>query len=249
LISFLIDNYKESLVISFKKNVYKKSALIFGLFIALTILFAINYSQPVFVNAEFISSSSDMETFVVSELENGKTYEFKVVSDSMFDDYDIGFAIYTHSSFKDKYIVLTQDDPGEGDEVANYTATSDDDIYLGVWMNDGDYGFVEITITETVSLDDISYEDFYQSIWYSLQWLWIMLGVITGVTIFFVVIIVVVFVRAAQKHAGKVKDALAKGIALPRHGRKKNKCPFCGVKLPPESLVTCPYCNAPITDE
>ena len=238
----------ESLVISFKNKIFGKGALVLGLFIAITILFAINYSQPVLGDSEFISSSSDMETFVVSDLENGKTYAFKVTYDTMFNDYDTGFAIYTKGNFKDKYKVLTQDDPGDGFEVANYTATSDDDIYFGVWMNDNEYGFVEITITETVSLDDISYEDYYLSILFSLQWLWIMLGVITGLTIFFVVIIVVVFVRAAQKHAGKVKEALTTGIALPRHGRKKDKCPFCNVKLPPESMVTCPYCNAPITE-
>ena len=91
-------------------------------------------------------------------------------------------------------------------------------------------------------------EDHFPSIWISLQWLWIMLGAIVFFTIVFVVIIATVFIKAAQKHAGKVKDALAKGISLPRHGRKKNKCPFCNVKLPPESMVTCPYCNAPITD-
>ena len=215
----------------------------------ITILFAINNTQPVLGDTEFISSSRDMETFVVSELENGKTYEFKVTYDTMFNDYDTGFAIYTNGNFKDKNKVLTQDDTGDGFEVANYTATSDDDIYFGVWMNDNEYGFVTVTITETVSLDDISYEDHIGGIFSSLRWLWIMLGVVTGVTIFFVVFIVVVFVRAAQKHAGKVKDALVKGISLPRHGRKKNKCPFCNVKLPPESMVTCPYCGAPITDE
>ncbi|NPD90711.1 MAG: hypothetical protein HGN29_18525, partial [Asgard group archaeon] len=117
-----------------------------------------------------------------------------------------------------------------------------------VWMNDNDYGFVEITITEQETSNDISYEEFIESIWSSLRWVWIMLGSIVGFAIIFGIIIFTVFINAARTHAGKVKDALTKGIALPRHGRKKNKCPFCNVKLPPESMVTCPYCGAPITD-
>lgn len=237
-----------SLLISYKNKIFSKSALVLGLFIAITIFFTINYSQPV-LGSEFISSVTDMKQFVVKDLENGKTYVFSISYDTFFDDFDTGFAIFSHENFRDKNKVLTQDDTGTGFETANYTATEDGDVYLGVWINGNDYGFVDLSITEYGTSTEISYEDYFPSIWYSLRWLWIMLGVITGVTIFFVVIIVVVFVRAAQKHAGKVKDALAKGISLPRHGRKKNKCPFCNVKLPPESMVTCPYCNAPITDE
>lgn len=238
----------ESLVISFRNKIFNKSALVLGLFIAITILFAINNSQPVLGDSEFISSVHDMEKFVVKDLENSKTYEFLVTYESAYFDYDTGFAIYTDDNFKDKNKVLTQDDAGYGFEVANYTATIDGDVYLGVWMNDNDYGFVEITITEQETSNDISYEEFIESIWSSLRWVWIMLGSIVGFTIIFGIIIFTVFINAARTHAGKVKDALTKGIALPRHGRKKNKCPFCNVKLPPESMVTCPYCGAPITD-
>ena len=236
-----------SLVISLKNKSFKRSALVFGLLLITSLLFLTNSSQPI-QGSVFISSSSDMETFVVKDLENGKIYEFSVTYDSIFTDYDIGFAIYTHENFRDKNKVLTQDDPGDDFEAANYTATVDGDVYLGVWMNDNDYGFVDITVTEQGTSNELTIEDHYPSIWFSLRWLWIMLGAIVFFTIVFVVLIATVFIKAAQKHAGKVKDALAKGISLPRHGRKKNKCPFCNVKLPPESMVTCPYCNAPITD-
>lgn len=236
-----------SLVISLENKFFKRSALIFGLLMITSLLFLINSSQPI-QGSDFISSTSDMETFVVKDMENGKTYEFLITEDTMFEDYDIGFAIYTHENFRDKNKVLTQDDPGDGFETANYTATADGDVYLGVWLNDNENGFVDITVTEQGTINTLTIEDHFPSIWFSLRWLWIMLGVIVFFTIVFVVIIATVFIKTAQKHAGKVKDALAKGIALPRHGRKKNKCPFCNVKLPPESMVTCPYCGAPITD-
>ncbi|TET29712.1 MAG: hypothetical protein E3J70_06065 [Candidatus Heimdallarchaeota archaeon] len=234
-------------MISLKNKSFKRSTLVLGLLMVTSILFLINSFQPI-EGSEFISSSSDMETFVVKDLENGKTYEFLVSYDSIISDYDIGFAIYNNDNFKDKNKVLTQDDPGDGFEAANYTAISDGDVYLGVWMNENDIGFVDITVTEQGTSNEMTIEDYYESIWSSLRWVWIMLGSIVGFAIIFGIIIFIVFIRAASKHAVKVKDALVKGIALPRHGRKKNKCPFCNVKLPPESMVTCPYCGAPITD-
>lgn len=238
----------ESLVITFRNKIFSKSALVLGLFVTITILFTINYSQPVLGDSEFIASFSDMETFVVKDLENGKKYEFSVTYNTASYNYDTGFAIYTNDNFKDKNKVLTQDDPGDGFEIANYTATFDDDVYLNVWMNDNDYGSVDLSITEAETSIDISYEDFYPSVWATLRWVWIMLGCIVGFAIIFGVLVFTFFIRAAKKHAWKVKDALASGIALPRHGRKKDKCPFCNVKLPPESMVTCPYCGAPITE-
>ena len=243
----MLDNYMVSLVISLKNKSFKRSALVFGLLMITSLLFLINSSQPI-QGSEFISSSSDMETFVVKDLVNGNTYEFSVTEDAIFDDYDIGFAIYTHENFRDKNKVLTQDDPGDGFEAANYTAIADGDVYLGVWLNDNEYGFVDITVTEQGTSNEMTIEDYYQSIWSSMRWVWIMLGSIVGFAIIFGIIIFTVIIKAASKHAVKVKDALAKGIALPRHGRKKNKCPFCSVKLPPESMVTCPYCGAPITE-
>ncbi|MHA1531528.1 MAG: hypothetical protein ACTSR6_05975, partial [Candidatus Heimdallarchaeota archaeon] len=219
----------------------------FGLLMITSLLFLTDSSQPI-QGSEFISSSSDMETFVVKDLVNGNTYEFSVTEDAMFDDYDIGFAIYTHENFRDKNKVLTQDDPGDGFEAANYTATADGDVYLGVWLNDNEYGFVDITVTEQGTSNAMTIEDHFPSIWVSLRWVWIMLGCIIGFALIFIILIIAFVVRATKKHAWKVKDALVKGIALPRHGRKKNKCPFCNVKLPPESMVTCPYCGAPITE-
>ena len=236
-----------SLVISLKNKSFKRRALVFGLLMITSLLFLTDSSQPI-QGSEFISSSSDMETFVVKDLENGKTYEFLITEDAMFEDYDIGFAIYTHENFRDKNKVLTQDDPGDGFEAANYTATADGDVYLGVWLNDNEYGFVDITVTEQGTSNTMTIEDHFPSIWVSLRWVWIMLGCIIGFALIFIILIIAFVVRATKKHAWKVKDALAKGIALPRHGRKKNKCPFCNVKLPPESMVTCPYCGAPITE-
>ena len=234
-------------MISFRNKIPSKSALVLGLLMVSSLLFLINSSQPI-EGSEFISSSSDMETFVVKDLENSKTYVFTVTYDTFYQEFDVGFAIYTNENFRDKNKVLTQDDPGDDFETANYTATSDGDVYLGVWINGNDYGFVDLTIIEQGTLNEISFEDHYPSIWVSLRWVWIMLGSIVGFAIIFAIIVFTFFIRAAKKHAGKVKDALTKGIALPRHGRKKNKCPFCNVKLPPESMVTCPYCGAPITE-
>ncbi|MFW9924586.1 MAG: hypothetical protein ACFFDW_14995 [Candidatus Thorarchaeota archaeon] len=59
----------------------------------------------------------------------------------------------------------------------------------------------------------------------------------------------IVIVRIAKVNKAKISDALAKGIALPRAGRKKDKCPFCNVKLPQEYQSQCPYCGAPITED
>jgi len=236
-------------VISLKNKFTKRSALVFGLFIVTSFLFMINSSHTVLGGSEFISSVNDMETFVVEDLENGKIYEFSITYDSGYHDFDIGFAIYTNGNFKDKNLVLTQDDPGFGFEVANYTASNDGDFYLGVWINDDEYGFVTITVTEQGTAIDKTVENYYPSLFSSLRWIWIMLGVMVGVVIIAGVLIGILVMRAAKKHRARVAAARERGEALPRYGRKKNKCPFCNVKLPPKSMVTCPYCGAPITNE
>jgi hypothetical protein len=121
-----------------------------------------------------------------------------------------------------------------------------------VWINDvhglDDSGSLDLDVFEqgTGFEMDITH-DF--SLWRSLRWVWIMLGVVGGASILIMIVVFMVIIRAAKHQKIKVVDALEKGYALPRRGRKKDKCPFCGVKLPPESLVTCPYCAAPITDE
>jgi len=234
-------------VISLKIRTSRRRAIIIGVFMFTTLILFLNTSQQTH-GSEFISSIDDMEFFAIEELENGKTYEITISYDTMFNDFDSGFAVYTHESFKDKYKVLTQDDPGFGFEVANYTATADGDVYLGVWLNDDEYGFVDITVIDTDTLATMTVSDYFQSIWYSLRKLWISLGVFLGISFLILTILFVFIGRTAKKHATKVKDAIAKGIALPRYGRKKDKCPFCNVKLPPESMVQCPYCGAPITE-
>jgi len=73
VISFLLDNYMVSLVISLKNKSFKRSALVLGLLMITSLLFLINSSQPIH-GSEFISSISDMETFVVKDLVDGNTY-------------------------------------------------------------------------------------------------------------------------------------------------------------------------------
>ncbi len=86
------------------------------------------------------------------------------------------------------------------------------------------------------------------SVLYTLSWLWITLGVIVLAAIFVSVLFIIIGFLFIRKRNAIVAKALETGQALPRAGRKKNKCPFCKVKLPLESLVTCPYCGAPITE-
>jgi len=234
-------------VIPLKNKFFRRSALVLGLLMITSFLFLINSTQPI-EGSEFIPSSSDMETFVVKDLENDKIYVFPVTYELIIGDYDIGFAIYNNENFRDENKVLTQDDPGDGFEVTNYTATADGDVYLGIWMNDNDSGFVDITVTKHGTSTEMTIEDYYQSIWYSLRWLWIMTGVMVGFTIILGILAGTFAMRATKKHQARVAAAIERGEALPRYGRKKDKCPFCNVKLPPESIVTCPYCGAPITD-
>ncbi len=238
-----------NLEISLKNKASRRSTLILGVLLFTTALLIINISQITPIKAEFIYSGYEYEKFTIEELENGETYEITITYDDSFYDYDIGFAIYTHESFKDKYKVLTQDDLGFDFEVANYTATDDGDVYLAVWINDDVSGFVDISVTNTDTLESMTVSTYFESIWYSLRWLWIFLGIFFGIVIIMIILFITLVAKATKKHAAKVKDALARGISLPRYGRKKDKCPFCNVKLPPDSIVQCPYCGAPITDE
>ena len=223
--SFQIDNVLESLVISFRNKIPSKSALVLGLLMVSSLLFLINSSQPI-EGSEFISSSSDMETFVVKDLENSKTYVFTVTYDTFYQEFDVGFAIYTNENFRDKNKVLTQDDTGDDFETANYTATSDGDVYLGVWINGNDYGFVDLTIIEQGTLNEISFEDHNPSIWVSLRWVWIMLGSIVGFAIIFAIIVFTFFIRAAKKTRWKSKRCINQRNSITSSWSKEKQMPW-----------------------
>ena len=233
------------MITSQNKCLRNKALIICSLVLTSLVFFSL-FVQP--TNGEFISSSSDMEIFVLNDLENGKTYQIMVGSDFTPDDNDIGFAVYDDRRCRDKDLLLTQDNPGLGDEQQSFNPTEDGDYYLGVWMNGGDYGFVDINVWEDGTSNYVTITDLPFSIWFDLIWLWIFLGVSTGLIVLSTVFVVVIG-RIIYKNRKKlVVEAKAKGFGLPRYGIRKDKCPFCDVKLPPEYQPQCPYCGAPITE-
>ncbi|MFW9924450.1 MAG: hypothetical protein ACFFDW_14295, partial [Candidatus Thorarchaeota archaeon] len=80
-----------------------------------TFIFAGVSIQPSSGITDFIPSSGP-EHFKIKNLNNTLDYQISVASDSMFDDYDIGFAIYSDGKFKENDKIITVDNPGLGDE-------------------------------------------------------------------------------------------------------------------------------------
>ncbi|MHA1211355.1 MAG: hypothetical protein ACTSSH_02735 [Candidatus Heimdallarchaeota archaeon] len=225
----------------------KKQSFILGLFLLTTMFISFNLAT---MSDSYLKSVYDDElgTFKVEDLEAGVTYIFRVEPYSSYFTYDIGFSVHEDHKYDNDTALLYQDTPGTGPEEAQYTATTNGTYYIGVWVTD-DGGLLEITVEEQGTGFDKPVTNYSPSIFYSLRWLWIMLGVIGVFTVISISVIVFVGVRAVRKHQARVALARKSGAALPRAGRRKNKCPFCNVKIPSESLVTCPYCNAPITDD
>lgn len=189
----------------------------------------------------------DIKYAVVKDLVNDNTYDFNLTYSFVFTGtMDIGFSLHENRNFKNP--IFTVDTVGTEFESTTWNATRDGDFYIKYWMTSGDFGSVEITVTEHGSLTDMDVDFSSLSFIAQFTWLIIMLSVIGVLTIFSIVLIIVVGAKAIQKQKERVMAARALGEALPRTGRKKDKCPFCGVKLPTESLVTCPYCNAPISE-
>ncbi|MHA1826737.1 MAG: hypothetical protein ACTSUA_08760 [Candidatus Heimdallarchaeota archaeon] len=119
---------------------------------------------------------------------------------------------------------------------------------MGVWMNNGDYSFVTITVQVNGTGDYLTVEELPPSILSSLKYLWIILGVTASVLIIGGLCVGLLVRKSVKHHQLRVVEARKKGTGLPRYGWKKNKCPFCGVKLPMEYQPQYPYCGAPITE-
>lgn len=196
--------------------------------------------------------SDEFDYLIVEDLINGNKYDITLTYSTLLYDFDAGFSLYDKGNYRESSLILTSDENGTSFESAIFNASRDGDFYIKVWINDvhglDDSGSLDLTVTEQGTGFDMDIKSDYR-IFSSLRWVWIIAGVGGGFTIVLFVVIFTVIGRAAKQHQIKVVDALEKGYALPRTGRKKDKCPFCGVKLPPESLVTCPYCAAPIIDE
>ncbi|MHA1211421.1 MAG: hypothetical protein ACTSSH_03075 [Candidatus Heimdallarchaeota archaeon] len=234
-------------MISSRNKPMKKNALLLGMLVFTSLFFVSFIIQPSSGLDDFISSSSDMEKYVVKDLESGITYRFRVESEYFVDDYDIGFAIYDSDRFRESDRLVLQDVAGDGDEEQIFTPTEAGDYYLAVWMNDGDYGFVIISVWEDGTSNYMIIEELGYI--FSLRWLWITLGVILGVCFALICPLTIIAMRQIKRHQIKVAAARKQGTSLPRYGRKKNKCPFCKVNLPPEYQPKCPYCGAPISNE
>ncbi|HUT79791.1 MAG TPA: hypothetical protein VMZ29_01205 [Candidatus Bathyarchaeia archaeon] len=229
------------------KSKIKKQTLFLSLLVFTTLFITCLSIQPSSALSDFISSLSDMEKYTVKELVGGITYRFRVESDFFTNDNDIGFAIYDNNRFREQDKLLTQDTPGDLDEEQIFTPSADGDYFLAVWMNEGDSGFVIITVWEDGTSNYMTVEEL--SYIFSLRWLWITLGALGGFMILSISLIIILTSRGIKKHQARVAEAREKGYALPRYGRKRDKCPFCNVKLPEEYLSQCPYCAAPITEE
>ncbi len=198
---------------------------------------------------DFVGSSSDGETYVIRDLFSNTSYWVSVGSSYFPNEDDIGFKIYSTDKFKEADVLFTADNPGPGDEELLIAPSYDGDYYLKVWMNGGDFGFVEILVWENGTSNYAVVEEFTPSILSSMRWLWIFLGVCGGIMILTIGFAIFIGRKAIRQHQTRVAEAIEKGYGLPRYGRKKDKCPFCNVKLPPEYQPKCPYCGAPITEE
>jgi len=213
--------------------------------------FIIGLASALRVEGSYSTIIHENETkyFLVEDLNASNNYDFNVTYELGFiwdDEVDLGFSLHLNNHFKNP--LVTVDSLGTDFESTTYSPASSGDLYLKVWCNSDDDADIEITVTEHGTLEDMDIE--FSSLSFVSQFLWliIMLGVGGVLTILSIVLIFVVGAKAVKKQKERVMAARASGESLPRAGRKKDKCPFCGVKLPPESLVTCPYCAAPITE-
>ncbi|NHJ40923.1 MAG: hypothetical protein FK731_12910 [Asgard group archaeon] len=196
--------------------------------------------------------SDEFDYLIIEDLISGNKYDITLTYQTLIYDFDAGFSVYDRDNYKESNLILTADENGTGFESAVLNATRDGEYYVKVWINDihglDDSGSLDLTVIEQGTGFEMDIRSDYR-IFSSLRWVWIMVGVLGGISILVIIFVYSFLFKAAKQHRLKVADAIEKGHALPRTGRKKDKCPFCGVKLPPESIVTCPYCNAPIIDE
>jgi len=203
---------------------------------------------PVRGDYDVYASEGELDALVVRDLEVDVTYVFSATYNPVYYSFDLTLSIFERRDYTNRSLLVAQDTPGIGPESIVFVAPSDGDFYIGVYVNNDESGLVTVTVIEqgTSIEKDVEYQGI--SVLYSLWWLWIVMGgsIILG-TIPIIVWVAFVGVVIKKQKAIAIK-ARETGEALAKIGRKKDKCPFCRVKIPPESKVTCPYCGAPITD-
>lgn len=232
-----------------KNKIKQKRKLLlvnFVLFITLTSFITI--LTPVKGSYETYIRQDELKTAVVRDLKKDTTYVFDASFNTGYYDFDLALFIYDKNDFTNRSLLASQDNPGIGFESIVYTTARSGDHYIGVCLNNDDNGIAIISVFEqgTSVEEDVEYQSI--GILYSLVWLWIMLGAFGIVLIVLIVGGVLIFTLIVKKQRDIVAKARETGEALPRAGVRKNKCPFCNVKLPPDNLVQCPYCGAPITE-
>ncbi|NHJ84427.1 MAG: zinc ribbon domain-containing protein [Asgard group archaeon] len=235
----------------FKNLFNKQKAFTILSFWLLLITIVVISTTPTKGEMSAYMSSDELKFFEVEDLELSVEYNFSISYDDYFYAFDLGFLIFQKSSCENDSLVMTVDEiNGIGYESAIYTAPKNGNYYFGVYVKNGENGLIDIVVKEknTGIEKDVNYH-FPDIGLDSMWWIWVIVGVGGVFTFIPIILVIVVGKKAIERQKVLAQEALARGEALPRIGRHKNKCPFCGVKLPDESLVTCPYCNAPILDE
>ncbi|MHA1442824.1 MAG: hypothetical protein ACTSPK_13335 [Candidatus Heimdallarchaeota archaeon] len=213
--------------------------------------FIIGLASALRVEGSYSTIIHENETmhFYVEDLNASYNYDFNVTYELGFiwdDEVDLGFSLHLNNHFKDP--LVTVDSLGMDDESTTYSPASSGDLYIKVWCNSDDDADIEITVTEHGTLEDMDINFTTPSFVSQYTWVIVLAAVGGGLSLLVIPLPIIVGALAMKKQKEIVAKARESGEALPRTGRKKDKCPFCGVKLPQENFVTCPYCAAPITE-
>ncbi|NHJ86612.1 MAG: hypothetical protein FK734_14190 [Asgard group archaeon] len=205
----------------------------------------------------------DMENLQVEDLIAGRTYDIDLRVGSFEDPYDLGLSIYDDEKYET--LLMTLDSAGTAPEIGQFTPSRDGTFYLLVYNNDNDGVFIDVTIKDHLTSEEMDIGYYFSS--YdpgSFIWIWIMVGIGGGLVIILISLIPVFFILKSRKTiktiqnmsgitqgATTIEDAKAAPYTtkITRSG-KKRICPYCNVKIPnDEKLVQCPYCNAPLSEE
>jgi len=225
----LAPSYLWSVLTIYMLNKQRKYTRFVLCILIITSVAMFNYSslQTKAIDDFIYSSAIEMKKYVVKGLLHNSSYWFKVGSITFPNEKDVGFAIFDSNKFQTQDKLMTVDNAGNQDEETLFAPTRDGDFYLGVWINDEETGFVTITVRENDTSNFLTIEEYRPSMFSLLRPLWISLGILGSLLIILVVVGSFLIRKSFKNHQRKVAEAKAKGFALPRSGRKKNKCPFC----------------------
>ncbi|NHJ48867.1 MAG: hypothetical protein FK733_13870 [Asgard group archaeon] len=206
--------WRVSEIIIKNKKLRKKTA-VFSILIyvaLLTTLFSITNSNSYPVT---IYSEGDYAYMIIEDLIGGNKYDIELTYSTSFYDIDAGFSVHDKNNYRASNLILTQDDNGTGFEYATLNATRDGNYYVKIWINDvhglDETGSLDLDVFEQGTGFEMDISTDY-SIWRSLRWVWIMLGVVGGISILAMVVIFTVIIRAAKKYQVKVADAREKDM-------------------------------------